>query len=95
MLTNILDTGKGFYIGEDKVKEFLEYIKENYDGYKIVYVDENGREITDKNMETENNIVEEKIMMTENTVNGYVTKEVETDKITSNENKTEPYIPNN
>lgn len=95
MLTNILDTGKGFYIGEDKVKEFLEYIKENYDGYKIVYVDENGREITDKNTETENNIVEEKIMMTENTVNGYVTKEVETDKITSNENKTEPYIPNN
>lgn len=95
MLTNILDTGKGFYIGEDKVKEFLEYIKENYDGYKIVYVDENDREITDKNMETENNIVEEKIMMTENTVNGYVTKEVETDKITSNENKTEPYIPNN
>lgn len=95
MLTNILDTGKGFYIGEDKVKEFLEYIKENYDGYKIVYVDENGREITDKNMETKNNIVEEKIMMTENTVNGYVTKEVETDKITSNENKTEPYIPNN
>lgn len=95
MLTNILDTGKGFYIGEDKVKEFLEYIKENYDGYKIVYVDENGKEMTDKNMETENNIVEEKIMMTENTVNGYVTKEVETDKITSNENKTEPYIPNN
>lgn len=95
MLTNILDTGKGFYIGEEKVKEFLEYIKENYDGYKIVYVDENGREITDKNMETENNIVEEKIMMTENTVNGYVTREVETDKITRNENKTEPYIPNN
>ena len=95
MLTNILDTGKGFYIGKDKVKEFLEYIKENYDGYKIVYVDENGKEMTDKNMETENNIVEEKIMMTENTVNGYVTKEVETDKITSNENKTEPYIPNN
>lgn len=95
MLTNILDTGKGFYIGEDKVQEFLNYIKENYDGYKIVYVNENDREITDKNMETENNIVEEKIMMTENTVNGYVTKEVETDKITSNENKTEPYIPNN
>lgn len=95
MLTNILDTGKGFYIGEDKVQQFLNYIKENYDGYKIVYVDENGREITDKNMETENNIVEEKIMMTENTVNGYVTKEVETDEITSNENKTEPYIPNN
>lgn len=95
LLTNILDTGKGFYIGEDKVQEFLNYIKENYDGYKIVYVDENGREITDKNLETENNIVEEKIMTTENTINGYVTKEVETDKMTSNENKVEPYIPNN
>ncbi len=95
LITNILDTGKGFYIGKDKVQDFLNYIKENYDGYKIVYVDENGREITDKNMETENNIVEEKILTTENTINGYVTKEVETDKITSNENKTEPYIPNN
>ena len=95
LLTNILDTGKGFYIGEDKVQEFLDYIKENYDGYKIVYVNENDREITDKNMETENNIVEEKIMTTQNTVNGYVTKEVETDKMTSNENKTEAYIPNN
>lgn len=39
LLTNILDTSKGFYIGEDKVQEFLDYIKENYDGYKIVYVD--------------------------------------------------------
>jgi len=28
---------------EDKVKEFLEYIKENYDGYKIVYVEEDGK----------------------------------------------------
>lgn len=36
-----------------------------------------------------------KIMMTENTVNGYVTKEVDTNTITSNENKIEPYIPNN
>lgn len=33
--------------------------------------------------------------MTENTVNGYVTKEVDTNTITSNENKIEPYIPNN
>ena len=40
LLTNILDTGKCFYIGEDKVQEFLDYIKKNYKGYKIVYVDE-------------------------------------------------------
>lgn len=37
MITNILDTGKAFYIGEDKVKAFLEYLKNNYDGYKLVY----------------------------------------------------------
>lgn len=95
LLTNILDTGKGFFIGEDKVQEFLNYIKANYDGYKIVYVYESGKEIIDNNVETENNIIEEQIMMTENTVNGYVTKKVETDKMTSNENKTEAYVPNN
>ena len=95
LLTNILDTGKGFYIGEHKVQEFLDYIKDNYNGYKIVYVDESGSGITDEEVKTEKNIVEEKIMMTENTVNGYVTKEVDTNTITSNENKIEPYIPNN
>lgn len=95
LLTNILDTGKGFYIGEDKVQEFLNYIKDIYNGYKIVYVDESGSGITDEEVKTEKNIVEEKIMMTENTVNGYVTKEVDTNTITSNENKIEPYIPNN
>ena len=95
LLTNILDTGKGFYIGEDKVQEFLDYIKDNYNGYKIVYVDESGSGITDEEVKTEKNIVEEKIMMTENTVNGYVTKEEDTKTITSNENKIEPYIPNN
>ena len=95
LLTNILDTGKGFYIGEDKVQEFLDYIKDNYNGYKIVYVDESGSGITDDEVKTDKNIVEEKIMMTENTVNGYVTKEVDTNTITSNENKIEPYIPNN
>ena len=51
--------------------------------------------LTDEEVKTEKNIVEEKIMMTENTVNGYVTKEVDTNTITSNENKIEPYIPNN
>ena len=96
LITNILDTGKGFFIGEDKVQEFLNYIKENYDGYKIIYVNESDKKITDNDIEIENNIVEEPIMTTENTVNGYVTKEVETDNMTtSNENKIEPYIPNN
>ena len=80
---------------EKKVEEFLNYIKENYNGYKIVYVDENGNEIKNEALETENDIAEESIMMTENTVDGYVTKEVETNKMTSGENKTEPYIPTN
>ena len=64
LLTNILDTGKGFYIGEDKVQEFLNYIKENYAGYQIVYVDENSEDMTDE----ENNIVEDKIIMMENKI---------------------------
>ena len=62
LLTNILDTGKGFYIGEDKVKEFLEYIKENYEGYKIVYVNEDGNNIINE----ESNIEDEKIIMMQN-----------------------------
>lgn len=93
LLTNILETGKGFYIGEDKVQEFIDYIIENYDGYKIVYVDQNGNEIIDANTQTPENIVEDIIMVTENTLNGYITKELETNKITSTQNKTEPYIP--
>ncbi|WP_285816126.1 hypothetical protein [Thomasclavelia cocleata] len=35
--TNILDLGKNFYIGEEKVKDFLDYIKENYEGHKIEF----------------------------------------------------------
>lgn len=34
LTTNILGLGKTFYIGEDKVEEFLDYIKENYKGNK-------------------------------------------------------------
>lgn len=37
LCTNILDLGKNFYIGEEKVKEFLDYIKENYKGHKIEF----------------------------------------------------------
>lgn len=85
LLTNILDTGKGFYIGEDKVQEFLNYIKENYDGYKIVYVDENGNDITDE----ENNIVEDKMIMMENKTINTTIVDVNTTKenrIEANEN---------
>lgn len=61
LLTNILDTGKGFYIGEDKVQEFLNYIKENYDGYEIIYIDENSTNV-------ENNEENENIIMMENKI---------------------------
>lgn len=58
LLTNILDTGKGFYIGEDKVKDFLQYIKENYNGYQIIHVDENENKIIDEeNDKSKNSIV--------------------------------------
>ena len=35
--TNILDTGKAFYIGPQKAKEFMDYLLETCNGYKIVY----------------------------------------------------------
>ena len=53
LITNILDSGKAFYIGEEKVKEFLDYIMEKYDGYKIVYVYKNDNET--KNEEKKDN----------------------------------------
>lgn len=39
LTTNILDTGKAFYIGEDKVNTFVNYILKNCEGYEIVYAD--------------------------------------------------------
>ena len=36
--TNILNTGKSFYIGKEKVDAFVSYVKENCDGYRIVYI---------------------------------------------------------
>lgn len=35
--TNILETGKYFYIGKDNVDEFADYVTENYDGYIYIY----------------------------------------------------------
>ena len=36
--TNILDTGKAFYIGEDKTDMFIEYVLNNCQGYEIIYI---------------------------------------------------------
>lgn len=37
LLSNILETGKYFYIGTDKVDEFVEYVRTNCDGFIYVY----------------------------------------------------------
>ncbi len=44
IFTSILEMGKCFYIGEKKANEFLEYIIKNYEGYEIVYIDDNVQE---------------------------------------------------
>ena len=36
--TNILDTGKAFYIGEEKVQAFVNYVMENCEGLEIRYI---------------------------------------------------------
>lgn len=36
--TNILDTGKAFFIGTEKVQKFVDYVLKNCQGYEIVYI---------------------------------------------------------
>lgn len=38
--TNILSYNRSIYIGKDKVNSFIKYIDDNYQGYKIVYVND-------------------------------------------------------
>ena len=40
LTTNLLDTGKAFFIGTDKVDAFIEHVLETCEGYEIVYVTE-------------------------------------------------------
>lgn len=89
LITNILDSGKAFYIGEEKVQKFLNYIKENYDGYKIIYIYENKEEIT--NEEKEEKIVTYNLLTKEE----QIVNDTEIRNITTNtsiENRTEPYV---
>lgn len=37
LTTNILSTGKAFYIGKDRVQAVLDYVTENCQGYELVY----------------------------------------------------------
>lgn len=90
LLTNILGSGKGFYISENKVQAFLDYIKENNDGYQIVYVDRNGNKIVDEEgtqeeQNIQNNIIKEDIMMIENKTGNSTVVNV----VPSKENKVE------
>lgn len=51
LTTNILDTGKTFYIGEDKVQEFMNYIFDNYEAEATVYNstdDDSNEEVEDE-----------------------------------------------
>lgn len=90
LMTNILETGKTFYIGKEKVRNFVNYIIDNYDGYKTIYVDENGNELSLDGLEEDD----------EETANGtilvYDTKTNETTQYSPNysgKNFTEPYNP--
>ena len=38
LITNILDTGKAFFIGKEKTEEFTDYVINNCTGYEIIYV---------------------------------------------------------
>lgn len=93
LTTNIFNTGKTFYIGKDKIESFVNYVLENYQGYKIVYIYEDHNEIVDK--KEDDNVVE-KIIMVENKLDG--TKSTNTYEYNgtsiSGSNYTEPYNPN-
>lgn len=42
LMSNIFETGKWFYIGQDKVNEFVKYVTDNCDGYVYVYDEPDG-----------------------------------------------------
>lgn len=90
LMTNILETGKTFYIGKEKVQKFVNYIIENYDGYKTVYVDKNGNELSVDTIEDDKETTEDGSIMV------YDIKIKETTQYVPNssgKNFTEPYNP--
>ena len=90
LMTNILETGKTFYIGKQKVKKFVNYIIENYDGYKTVYVDENGNELSlDTIEEDEEKNQKDSIVVYNNKINE-ITQYIPN---SNSKNFTEPYNP--
>ena len=39
-MTNILDTGKLFFVGEENTRAFIDYVLNECDGYEAVYTEE-------------------------------------------------------
>lgn len=56
---NVLGTEKIFYIGNNKIQEFVNYVIDNYTGYKIVYIND---------IEDETTYPEDKILTIQNTL---------------------------
>ncbi len=83
LITNILGTGKGFYIGEEKVEEFIDYISKTYQGYEIV--------IVYPDIEEEPKKEDDRIMMYDNTT--HTETEVDMNSIMSN-SQTNRTLPN-
>ncbi len=48
LVTNILSTGKAFFLGEEKCEELVDYVVENYEGVIIVYNYPESDDDTDK-----------------------------------------------
>ncbi len=40
LTTNILDTGKAFFLGKEKVNQFVTYVIENCKGYEVVFIND-------------------------------------------------------
>lgn len=55
--TNILDTGKMFYVGEENTQVFVDYVLNECQGYEIVYVTEEAEEHNDDSTTEELTVV--------------------------------------
>ena len=50
LTTNILSTGKAFYLGEEKVRQFVSYVLNHCEGYEIVYTEEPASAVPESGM---------------------------------------------
>ena len=68
--TNILATRKAFYIGEEKVKSFMEFVKNVLEGYEhvIVYIEDEMPVVESDDISTESTIVQYNVETGEETI---------------------------